>query len=263
MSGGPKSVYFTERLIPPPVSPALMKRLLALVLVSLLALPAHAKLKEAAMRLPDALAGAERLPVQGRQGWKLTERIEFGDFKVHGVERSLSKGGDLGLSVPGLAYEGSKRRQTFLFKLSGADDSTWRGAAATNLRRRALDVGFDIELRNKSGFMALLSSDARPDDKWTLDVKERGERPLAGTLSRNDVSITVTGTNKLAGTILPYGETSGYVFESAGRPIAAVEVINNGAVWLAPDLAPELRAPVTAAISALLLMEELRKTLPE
>ena len=34
-------------------------------------------------------------------------------------------------------------------------------------------------------------------------------------------------------------------------------------VWLTPDLAPELRAPVTAAISSLLLFEELRKNLPE
>lgn len=41
------------------------------------------------------------------------------------------------------------------------------------------------------------------------------------------------------------------------------EVINAGAVWLSPDLDPALRAPVTAAISALLLFEELRKTLPE
>jgi hypothetical protein len=235
----------------------------ALLLALALITPAFAKLKEAAMRLPDALAQTDRLAVHGRQGWKLLERLEFGDCHVHDVRRSLSKGGDLGLSVPGLAYEGSKRRQTFLFKLSGADSSPWRGAAATNLRRRALDVGFDIELRNKSGFMALLSSDALPDDTWTLDLAEKRERPLAGTLSRNSEVITVTGTSRLAGTFLPLGETSGYVFESRGKPVAAVEVINDGAVWLAPDLDPALRAPVTAAISALLLFEELRKTLPE
>lgn len=240
-----------------------MKSMLRLFLALALVTPAFAKLKEAAMRLPDNLAGVERLPVQGRQGWKLLERLEFGGFAVHGVQRSLSKGGDLGLSVPGLAYEGSKRRQTFLFKLSGADSSPWRGAAATNLRRRALDVGFDIELRNKSGFMALLSPDARPDDIWTLDLTEKGERPLAGTLSRNDEVIDVRGTNRLSGTFLPLGETSGYVFESRGKPVAAVEVINDGAVWLSTELDPAQRAPVTAAISALLLFEELRKTLPE
>ncbi len=240
-----------------------MKSIVHLFLALVLVIPAAAKLKEAALRLPDALAGVERLPVQGRQGWKLLERLEFGGCSVHGVQRSLAKGGDLGLSVPGLAYEGSKRRQTFLFKLSGADASPWRGAAATNLRRRALDVGFDIELRNKSGFMALLSSDALPDDSWTLDLAEKGERPLTGTLSRNGEVIEVRGTNRLAGTFLPLGETTGYIFESRGKPVAAVEVINDGAVWLSPELDPALRAPVTAAISALLLFEELRKTLPE
>lgn len=215
------------------------------------------------MRLPDALATVERLPVQGRQGWKLTERIEFGGFAVHGVQRSLSKGGDLGLSIPGLAYEGSKRRQTFLFRVDGPGVTGWRGAAATNLRRRALDVGFDIELRNQSGFMTLLSPDAAPDEAWSLNLTEKRERPLTGTLSRGDRVIAVKGTNRLAGTILPLGETTGYIFEADGRTLAAVEVINNGAVWLAPDLDPALRAPVTAAISSLLLFEELRPTLPE
>jgi hypothetical protein len=75
--------------------------------------------------------------------------------------------------------------------------------------------------------------------------------------------ITVQGTNRLAGTFLPLGETSGYSFAAAGKTLAAVEVINNGAVWLAPDLDPALRGPVTAAIASLLLFEELRKTLPE
>lgn len=240
-----------------------MKSILRLFLALALVIPAFAKLKEAAMKLPESLAAVERLSVKGRQGWKLIERLEFGGFSVHGVERSLSKGGDLGLAVPGLAYEGSKRRQTFLFKLTGADPSPWRGAATTNLRRRALDVGFDIELHNKSGFMALLSPDARPDDTWTLDLAEKGEHPLAGTLGRNGELIEVRGTNRLAGTFLSLGETSGYVFASRGRPVAAVEVINDGAVWLSPELDPALRAPVTAAISALLLFEELRKTLPE
>ncbi|AOS43259.1 hypothetical protein Verru16b_00302 [Lacunisphaera limnophila] len=240
-----------------------MKNTFRVLLALLCALPAAAALKEAALRLPDALATAPRLPVQGRQGWKLLERLEFGGLTVHDVQRSLSKGGDLAIAIPGLGYEGSKRRQTFLFKVDGPDLPAWRGAAATNLRRRALDVGVDLELHNKSGFMALLSPDAQADVQWTLDLQEKGERPLVGTLSRDDVIVTVTGTNKLAGTILPLGETTGYIFEVKGRPLAAVEVINHGAVWFAPDLDPALRAPVTTAISSLLLFEELRQTLPE
>ena len=215
------------------------------------------------MQLPEAIAQTERLPVSGRQGWKLLERLTFGSYSVHDVERSLTKGGDLFAAVPGLAYEGSKRRQTFGFTLSGDGNMAWRGAAATNLRRRALDVGVEIELHNKSGFTARLVADGAPDQIWTLTLTEKGERPLAGTLSLGSHVVAVKGTDRLAGTPLPLGATAGYIFEQAGKPITAVEVINNGAVWLSPDLDPALRGPVTAAISSLLLLEELRKTLPE
>jgi hypothetical protein len=59
------------------------------------------------------------------------------------------------------------------------------------------------------------------------------------------------------------GETTGYVIEWQNRPVAAVEVINDGSVRLHPELAEEHRRPVVAAIAALLLYEELRATFPE
>jgi hypothetical protein len=237
--------------------PALLLLVLALTGCAGLSLP------EAAMQLPDSLTSAQRLPVQGRQGWKNVERLTFGTYAVHDVQRSLTKGSDLFAAIPGLAYEGSKRRQTFGFTLSGDGNTPWRGAAATNLRRRALDVGVEIEFHSKSGFTAGLMPDGDPTRAWTLELTEKGEHPLAGSLSHQGQIITVKGTNRLAGTPLPLGETSGYIFEQAGKPIAAVQVINDGAVWFSPTLDPALRAPVTAAISALLLLEELRKTLPE
>jgi hypothetical protein len=248
---------------PTPPSPMNHPSILTLVLIPALAFafPAQARLKEATMRLPDELSQTPRLTVQGRQGWKLTERLKFGEFSVHDVQRSLTKGGDLQI----LFYEGSKRRQTFGFTLSEGGTPLWLGAAATNLHRRTLesDDGFEIELRNKSGFAVRLSPLAAADKAWTLELTEKREKPLQGTLSQGNQVILVQGTNLLAGTPFPLGETSGYVFESGGRVAAAVEVINDGAVWLSPGLDPTLRAPVTAAISALLLFEELRATLPE
>lgn len=219
---------------------------------------AQAGLKEAALRLPESLAAEERLPVAGRQGWKFTERITFGDWEVRDVKRSLTKGSDLQI----LVYEGSKRRQTFGFSLAHQGQPVWRGAAATNLHRRAVDLEVEIELRNRSGFAVNLSPLANPDEGWTLELQETRERPLRGTLARGSVAVGVEGTNRLAGTPFPLGDTAGYVFAVEKRAVAAVEVINDGAVWIARDLAPELRGPVQAAIAALLLFEELRPTLP-
>jgi hypothetical protein len=230
-----------------------------MLLVTLAHPAAHARLPEAAMRLPAELSSAERLPVEGRQGWKLLEQLRFGDVLVHRVERSLTKGDD----VKVLFFRGSKRRQTFGCAVSERGQPGWQVLAATDLRRRAFDGDFTFELRNESGFSALLVPAGEGGAEWTLDLREKGEMPLAGTLRGAGERIEVRGTNKLAGTPLRLGETAGYVFERGGRALAAVEVINRGAVWLSPDLDPALRPAIVAAVASLLLFEELRPTLPE
>jgi hypothetical protein len=222
-------------------------------------LSAAAKFKDAAMRLPTELGGVERWAVTGRQGWKNVERLTFGSYLVNNVDRSYTKGSSLQI----LFYEGAKARQNFAFYAQGDDMETWRGEAETTAHRRALDFDVEIELRNKSGFGARLSPLSRPEEVWTLKLAEKREKPFEGDLSRGAQTVKVRGTNKLSGTIFALGETAGYIFEVAGKPVAAVEVINDGAVWLSPSLAAELRQPVTAAISSLLLFEELRKTFPE
>ena len=106
-------------------------------------------------------------------------------------------------------------------------------------------------------------NEVNPTERTRATIAENQVERIVTSFDHSDRSVAVKGTDRLAGTPLPLGETAGYIFEQAGKPIAAVEVINNGAVWLSPDLDPALRGPVTAAISSLLLFEELRKTLPE
>jgi hypothetical protein len=230
-----------------------------LAILVLTTVSGFAKLKGATMRLPPELAGVDRLAVTGRQGWKKVERLTFGGYLVNNVDRSFTKSSSLQI----LIYEGAKARQHFAFYTQGDDMETWRGEAETTAHRRALDFDVEIELRDKSGFGVRLSPLARPEEIWTLKLAEKREKPFEGDLTRGTQTVKVRGTNKLAGTIFPLGETAGYIFEVAGKPVAAVEVINDGAVWLSPSLAPELRQPVTAAIGSLLLFEELRKTFPE
>lgn len=110
------------------------------------------------MLVPVELADVAPLKVSGRQGWRRFERLQFGDFLVHDVQRSLTQGGNLRI----LAYEGTKGRQTFGFALSEQGKKTWIGECETTLRRRALDVGVGVEFQSKSGFGARLRSAADP-----------------------------------------------------------------------------------------------------
>ncbi len=239
-----------------------MRPLLLSALVLVAALPAaSARLKPAALHVPAELAASERVPVKGRQGWKLLERLEFGETRVGEVNRSLTKGSDLGLL--GL-YAGSRRRQSYGFTVTDGAASPWRGAAATNLRRRALEVdGFSVAFREKTGFTARVAPVDAPEQEWTLEMQQRWDGPLAGALRRGAREFAVRSSNRLAGTPLRYGDVAGYLVEDAGRPVAAVEVLGDGAVWFASDLSPADRAPVVAAVAALLLLEELRPTLPD
>ena len=215
--------------------------------------------KSAVMRLPDELVATERIAVEGRQGWRKLQHLRFGDFLADDVQRSITKGSDLEI----MAYEGSKRRQTFGFNLSEKGELVWQVVAATNLHRRAVDLGVDIEMRNRSGLNANLVPVSTPDVTWILELTETGERPLAGSLRHDHTKLLVKGINRMQGTPLPLDGTTGYVFELNGSALAAFEVINNGAIWISPKLDPDLRGPVVAAMSTLLLFDSLRPTLVE
>ncbi len=239
------------------------RRILVIAALALhLAAPQANAAKAVAMQLPDQLAKVERIPVKGRQGWKFNEKLEFGATRVFDVDRSLTRGSDLGI----VFYQGAKRRQSFGFSVAEGDAPAWRGVAATNVHRRSLRGDEDdvsIALKDESGFGAHFAPADKPQDLWVLEMSEKGERPMAGTLRRNDMVFSVLGTNRLEGLRLPLGDTSGYVFSWGSQVLAAVEVVNKGAVWMAPDVKPEHRAPLLAAISSLLLFEDLRATLPE
>lgn len=235
---------------------------LPVVLLPLLMLALHAgctSLPPARMDLPPALAGATPHPVAGRQGWKVGQELRFADAHVYDVERGLTKGPDLRI----LVYDQSRRRQLYSFRLADSEGPAWTGDCEAFVRKQRLTVGVEIELRNASMLGARFASTRDPDVAWEMKLSEAGETALTGTLARDQLVLHVRGTNRLSGTPLPLDETTGYTIEHDGRIVAAAEVINDGAVWFANDLPADLRGPVTAALSALLLFEELRSVLPE
>jgi hypothetical protein len=214
----------------------------------------------ARMAVPPSLASVPALPVSGRQGWKLKESLGFGSFQVTGVQRSWTRGSDLQVD----AYERNRRRQSFQFQLSENGTELLSAKAQVNLRRQAVDVGADLEWENQSRLEVQFQS-ANPalSEGGVLVLQEQGERPLSGTLTWGSRVIQVTGTDRLAGTPLPLGTASGYLLTWEGRDVAAVDVIDAGQVRLADGLETSLRAQLAATAAALLLLEDLRESLPD
>lgn len=215
----------------------------------------------ARMPVGDTLTTSERLTVEGRQGWKIHERITFGPFATADLDRSWTKGSGLVINE----VETNRRRQTFSFTLTEAGASLYAVACEVRLRHGEVNTPIvDIEFRNRSK----LDCSVKPTETaghtpaWTLVLEERGEEPLAGTLSSRDADFDITGTNKLSGG-LPVSFTTGYYIRREGRDIGAVEVVNDGAVRLGAGDPGSERQVVAAAAAALLLHEDLRGSIEE
>jgi len=211
------------------------------------------------MPVPDALSATERLPVQGRQGWKIKEHLRFGAYQAHAIDRSWVRGGDVQI----LAYDGSKRKQYYTFVLREGQIDRWRVSCEAFLRRQALSTGVaDVELKNRSELECRLFSLEDPSEEWLLALTERGERPLTGSLSKGSTKLEVQGTRALQqGTRAD--ATTGYQVLDAGQPVGAVEVVNDGAVWLRDEARTDRRGVLPATLAVLLLLEDLRAHLPD
>jgi hypothetical protein len=214
--------------------------------------------QKAQMRLPEPLAGAERLTVEGRQGWRAQQRLRFGPYETSRVRRSWTRGRDREI-VP-VRQQRRQQRYDFVLREQGRD----RWSVACDAWLLVADVrvaGATIEPVSTSELVCDLRSLDEDGRSWMLDLSETHERPLRGVLRRGRTELRVAGTDRLDRG-LPIGETAGYHLSLDDRPLAAVETLNEGSVWLSRSLEPELRGVVSATAAALLLFEDLREGLP-
>lgn len=216
----------------------------------------------ARMPVDDTLASGEYLAVEGRQGWKIHERVTFGSYATENVDRSWTKGSGLAINE----VEMNRRRQTYSFTFLDAGAPLYAVACEVRLRHGEVNTPIvDVEFRNRSTLDCSLDPTVtREYDRisWTLSLEEHGEKPLTGLLSSNGGTFDVSGTNKLKGG-LPVSFTTGYYIRRDGRDIGAIEVVNDGAVRIKADLSASDKHAVAAAGAALLLLEDLRGSIEE
>jgi hypothetical protein len=209
------------------------------------------------MNVPESLAGSERMQVSGRQGFMIKQTLRFGPYQTTRVERSWTRGRGIEIRP----VEASRRDQRYAFILRDGETDLVEVRCEVRLSRLTIEVGsVDVSPADRSGLRcALTPPDGGLDDSWRLELSESHDRPLAGTLVGSRGALEVRGTNRIDGA-LPLGSTSGYRIDQGGRTLAAVEVINRGAVWMDGDLGADERVVVAATAAALLLLEDLRAT---
>jgi hypothetical protein len=212
--------------------------------------------RTARMELPATLSSAERMGVEGRQGLQVRQRIRFGRYETHELRRSWTGTRDRGATAVARQRD---RRQEYSFTLREAGEGVWTVSCLSHLRTLTIDARV-VEVRptDESALYCNLQSLRDPAEAWELDLRERRERPLSGTLRRGGERLAIVGTNRLENA-LPTGSTSGFEIRAGERAVGAVEVINSGAVWLGVEGSDERRSLLAAAAAALLALEDPRQ----
>ena len=212
----------------------------------------------ARMAVPaDLEARSDAYPCVGRGGFTLSEKFSFGPYQVADVKRGWTHRVAWSIAI----YERSRVRQQYEFALRAPSGQTWRGQAATGVRRQDLKdavAGGELTwgLTREVNFVARLGRDGDAG-AWNLALaEERGGVLLNGTLTDGRTVYRVEGSRRLAGTSMPLTENAGFLIYDGPRLVAAVDLVNAGSVRFDRELAPAQRDPLAAAAAALLLYRD-------
>jgi len=204
-------------------------------------------------------AEAQEMPCRGRQGFTFNESFSFGPFQVQDVDRSWTK--TVGQQY--FWFENSQAEQSYEFSIAEEKGQIWDAQCAVSADVAKMEIesflggDFEIEIDNLKSLIGVLVN-REEGDPWKLLVgKTSGADLMRGTLRNGALRIEIEGSRRLSDTPIPISEESGYLLSHQGRTIAAVEVINEGAVWIHPSTEAGLRGALAAASAALLLYRDI------
>ncbi|HNR66584.1 MAG TPA: hypothetical protein PKN04_07970 [bacterium] len=206
------------------------------------------------MALPtELLDSSEMLVCNGRGGFD--ETFTMGSYQVQNVKRGWTKKNEWGF----IGYSSSNTKQQFEFSLISPTGERWQGQAATNLKQKELEGQawggqLEIALSEQENFVVRCSGPST----WTLVLVLNSKKNLHdGIYTNTEQNYVIRGTHKLSGSPMPLTDATGYVISFNGEVLAAVEVINDGAVWFSKKLSNAERDQLAAAAAALLLYRDL------
>ncbi len=207
---------------------------------------------------PQLQQSAEVLPVTGRKFLKPNGNFQIGEYTVANVHRGWRNMG--GFSI--FSYQNIKAKQQYEFSLQDGKGREWYVFGASKLKEKSLksNTGVTIDVGPNMEYYA--SHFTSPESgQWHLLTVDPGQylerRKFKGELSNRNTTYTIAPLYKLEGARLPMSDVIGYEFKDGEQVVGTVQVINNGKVWLSPNLAPDTRMVLVSGMASLLLYEKL------
>ena len=206
-------------------------------IVPFLFLPLAAACGTVGYAVPGELSTVAPMRVSGRQGALLHQRLSFGPYATSEVNRSSTRGTEV---TDVLRSEGAEYAQRYRFSLARAEtrvadvDCTAEGSGASTLT---------VTWRLKRVLTCTITA---PDGALrTLHLESSRDQPLSGRVTGSE-GFSVDGSDRSSGGRVAV--TAGFtIARDGGTPVAAVDVLNDGAVYMA-GAGDDVVATVAAAL---------------
>ena len=210
---------------------------------------------------PTLINDSETFSVKGRQGFQIGLSLNFGEYNTGKVKQGWVKGYEIPFFV---RFQGMKEKLFFQqYGRGGELAEVYSVGKFNSTELPFIRNYFNIILNEKNYFAGtIILNDGQ--DVWEFLLYNPDGESLkgvkAGFIKNHMDSIQVNGVKKLEN-----GKSSfvnkfwGYEFVYKEQAIGAVEIINNGKVWIKNDLPDDLKLVLASLSSSLLLrtsMEE-------
>jgi len=209
---------------------------------------------------PEFQQNAEVLPVTGRKVLKPNGDFQIGHYTVANVHRGWRNMS--GFSI--FSYNNIQAKQQYEFSLQDGKGSEWYVFGASKIKDKSLRSNTGVTLDVAPNIEYYASHFTSPESgQWhllTLDPDQYLERKkFEGELTNRRTTYTIAPVYTFAGKGLPMPYVIGYEFKDGDKVVGAVQVINNGNVWVSPQLTPDARMVLTSGMASLLLYEKLNE----
>ena len=221
------------------------------------------------MAVPKDLVGkAQAMPITVKKTWYIFDinKISFGPFAANKFKLGWDHSSTLSVSM----YSASGFSKNYSFALKQDKGSEWKcdcavKAVEKDVKGKLFGGDLSIPIKNKINLNCTFKG-SPTDSTWTLDLAKNANKTdvFTGELSGGGEKIQVESLDEYEGRqINLMNDPLGYVYRIRESAIGAVETLDKGRVWIVKDSTVGLRPQLALASTALIVFQDVLKSLEE
>lgn len=197
---------------------------------------------------------AKMMPVKGRQGLRINQKVSFGEFYTNRVRR----GWTTSYNIPFvLRFQGAHEKLSFSqFDANGNEAVVSAVGKFRSTELPILGGYFGIPLKYKHYFAGniYLPKSGKTYDFVVYNPEANFKLlPTSGFLKSDDFTVEVHGVTQLDDRKVWNIDNLGFEYKTQERSVGAVQIFNKGKVWIRKGLLEEQQLVLAALSTALMI----------